>query len=107
MTARTAARLAWSVWAAMVACLVGGVSLLLVNVGIDHEDLGVVVILTVAALSSGTVGVLIASRRPGNPIGWIFGGASLLMMVAFLAGEYAVRGLVTAPGTLPGVSVAA
>src|SRR5207245_9214974 len=107
MTAGNAARLAWSVWAAMVASLVGGLFLLVVNARIDREEVSAVVVLAVVALSYGTVGVLIASRRPGNPIGWIFGVASLLMMVAFLTGEYAVRGLVTAPGSLPGASVAA
>ena len=48
-----------------------------------------------------TVGALIASRRPQNPIGWIFVGLGSLFAVAAFASEYASYALLTEPGSLP------
>ncbi len=52
------------------------------------------------------VGVLVASRERKNPIGWLFLGASLLGSLHAASGEYALRGLLGAPG-LPGLQWAA
>jgi signal transduction histidine kinase len=41
-------------------------------------------------LAIASVGVVLASRRPGNPIGWIFLVAGLASGIQFLAQEYAV-----------------
>jgi hypothetical protein len=49
-----------------------------------------------------TVGALIASRRPENPIGWLFCLAALSVQVGVFAGEYARYALLTKPGSLPG-----
>jgi signal transduction histidine kinase len=48
-------------------------------------------------------GLLIAGRRPQNPIGWIFCTVGLALSLVALGEQYAVRGLVTAPGSLPGI----
>lgn len=50
MSPRTAARLAWSVCAAMVASLVTGTLLLVVNARIDREEVSGVVVLAIVAL---------------------------------------------------------
>jgi hypothetical protein len=47
------------------------------------------------------VGVLIASRRPANPIGWMFCIIGLASVWEFFAQEYAYYALVTQPGSLP------
>jgi hypothetical protein len=52
-------------------------------------------------LGFGLVGALLASRRPENPIGWILLGIPFLLYLGLLLSEYTVRGLVTAPGSLP------
>jgi hypothetical protein len=57
--------------------------------------------LCVAALSLSTVGALIASRRTGNPIGWLFCASGLLFGVQAFAGEYAFYALFVAHGSLP------
>jgi hypothetical protein len=49
-----------------------------------------------------TVGAFIASRRPENPIGWIFCTGTLIWALSVLALEYGVYSLITAPGSLPG-----
>src|SRR5918994_924161 len=47
------------------------------------------------------VGALIASRRPGNPIGWICLAAGIFWMLAIVTGEYGLYGLVLKPGSIP------
>jgi hypothetical protein len=53
------------------------------------------------------VGWLIATRRPGNAIGWVFIGIGLSQALDTFAGQYGVVGLVTAPGSLPAADVVA
>jgi hypothetical protein len=47
----------------------------------------------VLVLTYSTVGAFVASRRPGNPIGWIFCGAGLLIMINFFVTAYAAKTL--------------
>jgi len=56
---------------------------------------------SVLILAFSTAGVLVASRRPGNPIGWLFCSGALVWALGELALEYAVYALITAPGALP------
>jgi hypothetical protein len=53
------------------------------------------------------VGWVIASRRPGNPIGWIFIGVGLSQALDSFAQQYAAVGLVVATGSLPAADVMA
>src|SRR5215468_7236876 len=52
--------------------------------------------------TTSVVGFVIASRRPGNPIGWIVLAGGALLGVAIFCHTYALRALVAAPGSLPG-----
>ena len=85
MSSRTAAWLAWSLWAVCVVLI--GLALALdfltgggIPAGLPGQRLGpAFALLTgVLSLASPTVGALIASRLPTNPIGWIFCGTGLL-----------------------------
>jgi MFS family permease len=53
------------------------------------------------------VGALIASRRPGNPIGWISISAGLATTLTGLTDSYARYALIAQPGSLPGGELAA
>jgi hypothetical protein len=53
------------------------------------------------------VGFVLASRRPGNRVGWIFLGVGLVLGVEFFCDRYGRSGLVAAPGSLPGARAAA
>jgi hypothetical protein len=55
----------------------------------------------VMELTFPTVGALIASQRPKNPIGWILCGTGLFTGVRSFAEAYADFGLVGRPGVLP------
>ncbi len=92
------ARLAWSLWALSVALV--ALRLLLQYLNDPASFLGNV--FKVLSLAFATVGALIASRRPENPVGWIFGAGGLLIALSDFAEQYAVYALVTQPGALPG-----
>jgi hypothetical protein len=95
---RGAARLAWALTALSTVLLVLAVVLLLLN-----RDLGFKALSPHLFLVPGfaVVGLVLAVRRPGNAIGWLFVGMGLVAAVQAFAFEYAVRALVTAPGSLP------
>jgi hypothetical protein len=56
----------------------------------------------ILALSMTSVAVLIALRRPDNPLGWIFYGIGFFQGLVSFALQYAMYTLVTSPGSLPG-----
>jgi hypothetical protein len=68
---------------------------------IANGEAGVTHLETVVVLCVAVVGALVATRRPDNPIGWLFCAAALCLALGASALEYAVYGLVTRPGALP------
>ena len=103
MSARAAAWLAWSLWALCVGLFALSLVLLLITPPIRNKwpPEALSVLLRVMALTFPTVGALIASRRPKNPIGWILCGTGLLTGVRSFAQAYADFLLVGRPGVLP------
>ena len=57
-----------------------------------------------AAVSAATVGLVLASRRPAHPVGWLLLGIGLLVPLAAGANAYAHYGVMIRPGALPGAS---
>jgi signal transduction histidine kinase len=55
----------------------------------------------------GTAGVLIASRVPSNPIGWVLLAAAVGTGLQELASQYSHYGVYDSPGAVPGADVAA
>lgn len=51
-------------------------------------------------------GRLIASRVPGNAVGWLLGLTGLSLAASLLTEQYALYGLATAPGSLPAARLA-
>ena len=76
---------------------------------VGHEKGSLIVILPLAAwvVTSATVGVLVVSRRPENPIGWILCASGFMFAFSIFSGMYAIYALVTYPGSLPAGEVAA
>jgi hypothetical protein len=115
MSRRAAALLAWSVWALCLVLFIFTVMLLLKTPPIrggdefDTPDTpeALTVLLRAIALTYPTVGAFIASRRPGNPIGWILCGTGLLTGVRAIAEAYTHYGVAGRPESLPGVEYAA
>ena len=101
------ARLAWTMWTLSVMLVFCSALLLAVNLtAADGTTLGYWPNNVVAALALSTVGALVASRRRGHAIGWLFGIAGLLYGTTVFAGEYGVYALLTDPESLPGGVVA-
>ncbi len=108
MSARAAAWLAWSVCALSLILNALGLVFLVLNRsyhGTPAFDFAFRRVIIVASCS--TVGVLIASRRPAHPIGWLFSAIGLLSGVHLFCGEYAIYALVVEDGALPGGRVSA
>ena len=98
MSTRNAAWLAWSVWGLSVVLV--AIRLALQYVNDPSSFLGN--LFKVLSLAFATVGALVASRRPENPIGWIFGAGAFLLALSDFAEQYAIYALVTKPGVLSG-----
>ena len=104
MSPRTTARLAWSLWAVMIALVAGG---LVLGVASRPETplYGYWVEDSLIAPTFATLGALIVSRRPGNVIGWIFLVTGAGASVQLLSGQYATVALRSQ--TWPGGATAA
>ena len=103
--ARTASRAAWAACAICVALMFTALAFLVLNrstPGVSNfgSRIGDAAY-GIALLAFPTVGALVASRRPENPIGWILTGVGILFGFAAFANEYAVYALLTEPGSLP------
>jgi hypothetical protein len=112
MSARSAAWLAWSMCAFSVALTLLYVLLDLLTPRIPmrefpHWLLGYAVFYTIGLLVYPTVGALVASRRPHNPIGWIFCGIGFLSAAQSFAVSYGDYSLVVWHGALAGVKTMA
>jgi hypothetical protein len=113
MTRRTAARLAWSLWALSVALAASGV-LVAVHGGAYSRSGQVPDVLTdlhaslrddlsfaVWVLAFTSLGALVAARRWRNPVGWLLLAEGLVWDLQLVAENYAAAALFTDPGTLP------
>src|SRR5215211_5049627 len=104
MSARAAAWIAWSLWLLCVTLIVFGLLFYFLTSPIPTTDTppALTVLFRVLSLAFPTVGALIASRRPENPIGWIFCGTGLLYGVQAFASGYADYALIGHASSLPG-----
>ncbi len=102
MSKRTASWLAWSMWA--LSLVLTALSLYLLMLSLSHAGIHIYVnwlFDTLLAIGFLTVGAIVASRRPENPISWLFCIIGLLFAVGHFCGEYAIYTLLAAPGSLP------
>jgi hypothetical protein len=81
------------------------VDLVLVALNTSHPDVRIPepwLAHTVSAVAFSTVGALVGSRRPENPIGWLFCAIGVFAAIVLLSSEYAAYALLAQPGFLPG-----
>jgi len=105
MSFRTARVISWVVFPLAVVLIIGQIYLSTLNRAVDVPGtFGVVVssILEVVVLGFISLGLLVAHRRPRNPVGWIIAGAGVLGLASDFVESYAVYALFTEPGSLPG-----
>jgi hypothetical protein len=94
---RTAARVAWSVWAA--SCVV---FVLAVVLSIQVETVAFSLSFGAVLAAFATVGAVVAARHPHNAVGWLCLAVGFLGSLNALAAPYATYTYVTRPGSLPG-----
>jgi hypothetical protein len=99
MSHRAASWLAWSLWA--LTLVLTALSLLLLALNRSEPNVPLYDFWaesTLGALTFSTVGAFVASRRPENPIGWIFCALGLYAGVGHFAAQYATYAILALPG---------
>ena len=102
MSTRTATRLAWSLWG--LALILTALALLLLALILSHphthtfddwrEN-------TLNAVFFSSVGAIVASRRPENPVGWLLCLWALSESISHFSAQYAIYALLARPDSLP------
>jgi len=95
------ARLPWVLWTVAIVLLVMSTLALSARNGSIAEDPLFLTIAVLMVLGYDTVGALVASRNPSNPIGWLMMIVPLGFLASGLATEYAKYAYLTVPGGLP------
>jgi signal transduction histidine kinase len=106
MNASTARRMAWSIGLLSIALLVAGLVLMFVNRHTILRDVSdswtfSSVFDVVTSIGVSAIGLVIASRRRENTLGWLLLAAGLGLGLATFSGAYALHSLVGDPGSLP------
>ncbi len=96
MSIRTAVWLAWSLTAPTIVLVCCSVAF-----DFTYRDAPQELPFLVGVVASAFVGAVVASRRPANPVGWFFVLSSSSFAISNATLQYAVYGLVIAPGSLP------
>jgi signal transduction histidine kinase len=106
---RTASRLAWSLGGLIVMILLA--ALIFLILGLDtpppSESFGFRGWGLILSAAFAVAGVLIASRVPSNPLGWLMLVAGIGVAVQEFGQQYLIYGAYDSPGTVPGVAYAA
>jgi len=111
MSGRAVRAISWLAFPLMVALLLGQIYLAVANEAVDVPGAVVIVASTLLSGLFGlgflALGLLVAYRRPANPVGWIIVGAGMTAGLSDFVESYAVYALYTNPGALPGGDVMA
>lgn len=100
MTGARRARSPWVLWA-LALVLGAGTMILTARNGSLGEDPLFIAIAVAMMLGYGTVGAIVASRNPRNPIGWLMMSIGIAFVSSGGVTEYAIHAYRTDPGVLP------
>ncbi len=96
-----AARLAWSLWALVVTLTALSLLLLVLNRSNPNAPTYEWWLGNTTVLADATVGAIVASRRPENPVGWLLCVSGVAVSTSSFASQYAIYALLAEPGSLP------
>ncbi len=101
MSTRAAAWLAWSSWALCMALTALSLLLLALNLPHPHAHVYDWWLGNTLVVIDATVGAVVASRRPGNPVGWLLCLSGVAVGTSNFTSQYAIYALLARPGSLP------
>jgi len=101
MSRRTAAGLAWSLWALTVTLTALSLVLLVLNLRYPNVPILNVWLQNALIVIDVTVGAIVASRRPENPVGWLLCLSGVAASMSNFTSLYAIYALLAQPGSLP------
>jgi hypothetical protein len=100
MSRRTAAWLAWSLWAVSVTLTALSLVLLVLNLRYPNAPIPNYLLGNALVVIDVTVGAIVASRRPENPVGWLLCLSGVAVSTSTFTSLYAVYALLARPGSL-------
>jgi hypothetical protein len=98
-------RAAWGLWAVSMVITLSAIALLVVTRSVPrgpYDQWDLAVLRDVGFLAYVTVGLIIAAKRPSNPLGWLLLVIGLILGLNELLHYYADYTLFYRPGSLPG-----
>lgn len=98
----TSSRAVWTLWVSSV--IVAGADLVLafLNRAVTSADsVGLPGQMALLGVITATVGALVTSRFLDNSVGWLFSTLGFGLVLSIFTQDYAIRALVSAPGSLP------
>jgi signal transduction histidine kinase len=118
---RTTTLLAWLFWVLVLVCATASFALKFNSLFLGYENIASggylqeniggeeylqqvlyqVILVSTLAPAYGTVGAIVASRRPANGVGWLCLALGLFISLQDLTWQYATRALEITPGSLP------
>src|SRR5215204_1854922 len=102
MSTRTASQLAWVLCALSLALTPLSLLLLILNLSYPNTHLYEPWLdNTLSAVFYPSVGAIVASRRPENPVGWLLCLYGLVTSIGYFCAEYAIYALLAEPNSLP------
>jgi hypothetical protein len=108
LSTRAASWLAWTI--SVLSMALTALSLWLLLLGLSRPNVPVYPYWaegTLLAVGYSTVGAVVASRRPGNPVGWVLCAIGLSWGAYHFSSEYVIYALLAAPWSLPAAKAAA
>lgn len=106
MTPKTASRLAWSLAGISLAMVAATWVLVFLNREVIYTLQQTKPIELVVPVGFALMGAMVASRQPGNAVGWLFLGIAVVGPISGFGPQYALRDLTT-PGSLWGTTILA
>ena len=104
-------RLAWTLWCLIMLLFVALHALRLwdgfATMSSAAEIIWAGVLIPAAVPAYATVGAVVASRLPGNRVGWLCLALAAVVAIQLVSLEYVIRAFVVTPGTLPAGVLAA
>ena len=110
MKAKTSSRLAWSIGIVSIALILAQLVVMFIDRNAALPDTQTStsaawnfanVLNDVVNIAATGFGILLASRQPRNPIGWLFLAAGFALGVSGFGTSYGLHALVVDPGSLP------